>query len=241
MIRHRAGKHTKSEGHFAASSNEAESSHHRRQRKEHMSVWIRVFWIVGSFALISALFSKRRRHVAHVRSITENNDIGGGVPESNGNTRFVTIVMPSVVNPEARPLRLSNIAKTWGKTSQAVYVVHSTDEFSEGANNLISPTSNDNPYPRLLKVPDSINVEMGVERLDHVIRTIHKDINPDFAFFVNDHTFVIPDNLCKFLKDRDSSIDLYAGHALKGKQETVFNSGAAGYVLSRSTMEKLSE
>ena len=82
---------------------------------------------------------------------------------------------------------------------------------------------------------------MGVERLDHVIRTVHTEINPDFAFFVNDHTFVIPDNLCKFLNNRDSNLDLYAGHALKGKKETVFNSGAAGYVLSRSTIEKLSE
>lgn len=147
----------------------------------------------------------------------------------------------SVVNPQARPFRLSNIAKTWGPTSRAVYVVHSVDEFSEGANNLLSTTSKNNPYPQLLKVPDNINVEMGVERLDMVIRTVHKDVNPDFAFFVNDHTFVIPDNLCKFLNDRDSAVDLYAGHALKGKQETIFNSGAAGYVLSRSTMEKLSE
>jgi hypothetical protein len=52
---------------------------------------------------------------------------------------------------------------------------------------------------------------------------------------------VLPDHLCRFLKEHDSSKDLYAGHPLKGKKETVFNSGAAGYVLSRSTVEKLSE
>lgn len=138
-------------------------------------------------------------------------------------------------------MRLSNIAKTWGPTSRAVYVVHSVDEYPDGASNLVSTSSNNNPYPQILLVPDNINAEMGVERLDHVIRTVHKDINPEFAFFVNDHTFVIPDNLCQFLHDRDSEVDLYAGHALKGQQETVFNSGAAGYVLSRSTMEKLSK
>lgn len=119
--------------------------------------------------------------------------------------------------------------------------MHSNDEFPDGSNNLVSTTSKNNPYPQVLLIPEQISVEMGVERLDHVIRTVHKEINPDFAFFVNDHTFVIPDNLCKFLKDRDSNVALYAGHALKGKKETVFNSGAAGYVLSRSTMEKLSE
>lgn len=138
-------------------------------------------------------------------------------------------------------MRLSNIAKTWCPTARAVYVVHSIDEYPNGANILVSTNSTGNPYPQLLLVPDSIRAEMGVQRLEHVIRTVHQTINPDFAFFVNDHTFVIPDNLCKFLKDRDSSTDLYAGHPLKGKQETVFNSGAAGYVLSRSTMEKLSE
>jgi hypothetical protein len=147
----------------------------------------------------------------------------------------------SVVRPEARPARLTNIAKTWGPTARAVYVVHSAIEYPDGAKNLVSTTSIGNPYPQLLLVADGISAEMGVQRLEHVIRTVHKESNPDFAFFVNDHTFVIPDNLCKFLKDRDSSTDLYAGHPLKGKQETVFNSGAAGYVLSRSTIEKLSE
>ena len=147
----------------------------------------------------------------------------------------------SVVRPEARPERLANIAKTWGPNSRAVYIVHSADEYPDAAQNLVSKTSNNDPYPQQLLVPKNISIDMGVQRLDHVIRTVHSDIDPDFAFFVNDHTFVVPDNLCKFLKDRDSSIDLYAGHALKGNKETVFNSGAAGYVLSRSTMEKLSE
>ena len=88
-------------------------------------------------------------------------------------------------------------------------------------------------------MPEHITVERGVERLEHVIRTVHKDANPDFAFFVNDHTFVLPNHLCQFLREHDSSKDIYAGHALKGKGESAFNSGAAGYVLSRSTMEKL--
>ena len=72
------------------------------------------------------------------------------------------------------------------------------------------------------------------------LRTSSSAIKTDFAFFVNDHTFVLPDHLCKFLKENDSTKDLYAGHALKGKSEgSAFNSGAAGYVLSRKTMERL--
>lgn len=147
----------------------------------------------------------------------------------------------SVVRPEARPLRLDNIAKTWGPSSHAIYVVHDADEYSDGANRIVGTSSNSNSYPQLLLVPNEITPDQGVQRLEHVIRTIHKEINPEFAFFVNDHTFVLPDHLCRFLKEHDSSKDLYAGHPLKGKKETVFNSGAAGYVLSRSTVEKLSE
>ena len=141
----------------------------------------------------------------------------------------------SVVNSNARPRRLANIATTWGPNANAIYVVHDFNEYSNGAD--IDKDSN--TYPQNLVVPSHITVENGVERLEHVIRTIHKDVNPDFCFFVNDHTFVLPNNLCKFLKEHDSSKNLYAGHALKGQKETAFNSGAAGYVLSRSTMEKL--
>lgn len=73
-----------------------------------------------------------------------------------------------------------------------------------------------------------------------MIETIHRTVNPEFAFFVNDHTFVIPEHLCKFLSSRDHSKVMYAGHALK-ENENSFNSGAAGYVLSRHTMKSLVE
>lgn len=142
--------------------------------------------------------------------------------------------MPSVVNPDARSHRLANIAKTWGSSSRAIYVVHSLNEYPEGRG--IDETSR---YPAVLLVPDHIGVDQGVARLEYVIRTVYNDINPDFGFFVNDHTFVLPHNLCQFVKNHDSSKNLYAGHALKGKDEVAFNSGAAGYVLSRSTMAKL--
>jgi hypothetical protein len=68
---------------------------------------------------------------------------------------------------------------------------------------------------------------------------IHEGLDPDFAFFVNDHTFVIPEHLCKYLEARDATTDLYAGHALKEGEKSIFNSGAAGYLLSRATMQKI--
>ena len=146
-------------------------------------------------------------------------------------------IICSVVNPEARSLRLANIAKTWGPSSNAIFVVHNMNEYVDGQNIDEAPESR--TYPQNLLLPEQIYVDAGVARLEHVIRKLHKDINAEFVFFVNDHTFVLPGNLCKFLKEHDSSKGLYAGHALKRKSETAFNSGAAGYVLSRTTIEKL--
>jgi hypothetical protein len=94
-------------------------------------------------------------------------------------------------------------------------------------------------YPQLLEVPSHIHPSDGWERLKYIIRTVRQNIDPDFAFFVNDHTFVIPPHVCAYLEDRDPSQDLYAGRTLANAEHVLFNSGAAGYILSRHTMERL--
>jgi hypothetical protein len=154
-----------------------------------------------------------------------------------GPPSFVTVVLPSVVRPDKRPLRLETIAKTWGQASRAVYVVHNANEYPELAP--IDGQSSNTAFPQVCLVPETIKFDDGVPRLEYVIRKIHNTIDPDFAFFVNDHTFVLPNNLHQFLKLNDCSKDLYAGHTLKGHKETAFNSGASGYVLSRTTMSRL--
>jgi hypothetical protein len=45
--------------------------------------------------------------------------------------------------------------------------------------------------------------------------------------------------LCRYLEGQSATTDLYAGHALKNGDHDVFNSGAAGYLLSRETMKRL--
>lgn len=216
----------------------------RQQAKLHTGVWARITVIVGLFTILVLFISRKGSRPTETTSIVTSSGSSGsarvGKPKSSDRDEkplFVTIVMPSVVRPENRPLRLSNIAQTWGQSSRAIYVVHGTDEYPQG--DLIDDSSKSTAYPQNLVIPDHITVEKGVERLEYVIRTLHKEINPDFAFFVNDHTFVLPEHLCQFLKEHDSSHDLYAGHALKGQKETAFNSGAAGYVVSRTTLERL--
>ena len=160
----------------------------------------------------------------------------------SGNPKFVTVVMPSVVNPNGRPKRLAAIHDTWGPYARAIYVVHDMAEFDKASHLTISMDRH--PYdrysfPQNLLLPDHINVDQGISRLYHTIQMIHERVNPDFAFFVNDHTYVIPAHLCHYLDKVNPELDLYAGHALKNDKSSIFNSGAAGYILSRETMRKL--
>lgn len=159
----------------------------------------------------------------------------------SGHPRTVTVIMPSVVNPKGRQRRLNSIFETWGPAARAVYVVHNVSDFPQGHHAVLGEDSNpEDPYsyPQLLLVPPSISFEDGLPRLNYAIRAVYERINPDFAFFVNDHTYVIPEHLCKYLEHRHPSDDMYDGHAMKNQQD-VFNSGAAGYILSRETMRKL--
>ena len=74
-----------------------------------------------------------------------------------------------------------------------------------------------------------------VSREPYLISSIH------FLIFCRlKQKYVIPEHLCKYLEHRDASEDMYEGHAMKNDAD-VFNSGAAGYILSRETMKKLVE
>ena len=175
--------------------------------------------------------------------------------------RYVTVVLPSVVAPKKRKRRLDAIADTWGPLANAIYVVHdlsveypagvhqvygyststTTDgSTSHGSATFTQPQHPADPYgyPQVLLVPPNITFDDGLPRLEYVMRFIQKHIDPDFAFFVNDHTYVIPEHACRYLRDLDPAAPLYAGHALSNHKEA-FNSGAAGYFLSRQSLTGL--
>jgi hypothetical protein len=151
-----------------------------------------------------------------------------------GPLKFVTIVIPSVVNPKKRQRRLEAITDTWGPASRSIYVVHNLED--EYPNSLDSAAA----WPQILQVPKNITFNDGLPRLYFIIRQMYKDYDADFYYFANDHTYVIPEHLCYYLQNQDPNLDMYAGHALKNQLEA-FNSGAAGYVLSRTTMRRLIE
>ena len=230
-MRHRGGRNSEEDAMPLHEDTDSGFASSAQRKKQFRSVWHRLLASLCSFLLFIIVISipntEEEQTIMSIRG--GKNDVG---PPS-----FVTVVLPSVVNPDKRPLRLETIAKTWGQSSRAVYVVHTANEYPEGT--LIDGQSSGTAFPQVCLVPETIQFNDGVPRLEYVIRKIHNTIDPDFAFFVNDHTFVLPNHLHQFLKLHDCSKDLYAGHALKGVKETAFNSGASGYVLSRTTMSRL--
>jgi hypothetical protein len=147
---------------------------------------------------------------------------------------FITIVLPSVVNPPKRPQRLKAIADTWGPKARAVFVGTKPSNYPP----LPFPAPCEG-YPYALRVPASIGEELGVERLRWVLAQASLS-KASYVFMANDHTAVIPENLACFLRSIDPSKPAYAGRALaqkRGKSIEIFNSGAAGYVITRPTLE----
>lgn len=216
-------------------------------------VWVALFGVV-SFLTVGVCLGYFLLHMQHRQVILHvmknpwahggavlNGKVGFQHHFYSGAPRYVTVVMPSVVNMKGRSNRLKAIQDTWGPFARSIFVMNNATEFPPAAVHKAVISETEDPgdpysYPQALLVGE----RDGVPRLQYVIETIHKKVDPDFAFFVNDHTFVIPEHLCSYLQDLDPLDDLYAGHAMK-TDDYVFNSGAAGYLLSRSTMKKLSE
>jgi len=145
----------------------------------------------------------------------------------------ITVVLPSVVNAPKRTQRLQAIAETWGAAARAVFVVTTPSKWSA----LPEPAPCAG-YPYSLQVPTTINNELGVDRLRWVLAQMALS-KASHIFMVNDHTAVIAENLVCFLKAVDPTRPAYAGRALaqkRGKSTEIFNSGAAGYVLTQPSL-----
>lgn len=78
-----------------------------------------------------------------------------------------------------------------------------------------------------------------MKRLRWVLTEV-KAAGADAIFMANDHTAVLPENLACFLRGVDPSEATYAGRALaqrRGNGAELFNSGAAGYVITKATLD----
>lgn len=212
----------------------------KRKQSKHISGLSILGLIIFIFFLSGYLYMYSNVSKQQKVAIVEENQVFFNSPSFE---KFVTVVMPSVVNPSEHGKRLNAVTDTWGPSAKAIFVVHDVNEIP--TNNIPPVTDNNgednttSTYPKYLLIPESIPIDSGVERLNYVVRQITEKINPDFAYYVNDHTFVITENLDAFLLDQNPQENFYAGHALQNAQGLSFNSGASGYILSRLTSKTL--
>lgn len=163
--------------------------------------------------------------------------------------RFVTVVLPSPVDPHTRHRRVTAIAETWAEAARALIVVHNvTEEFPAALPGTVWNGRNQQPadrshYPQVLHLPLNITMDDNdaFKRLEYVIKHVYVEHKADFIFIVNDHSYVIPEHLCNFLSLFPPEVDLYAGRAMMNPDSLIFNTAAAGYILSRATMKRLLE
>ncbi len=154
--------------------------------------------------------------------------------------RYVVVVdSGSEVNPAGRHKRLESIHATWGPAARAIFVVNNITEYPEASHAILSNENEHHPsYPRLLPLPPEVLPDRSIPALQYTIRNILNLVNPDFALFTNDHTYVLDDHLCTFLENRSPDQHMYAGHALRNGAGS-FQPASSGYILSRHSMETL--
>ena len=185
--------------------------------------------------LVAHLVAKHRKAMLHV--LSESGLARNDKESSHSHSpRFVTVVdSGSEVNPAGRHQRLESIHATWGPSARGIFVVNNVSECPEIRHSIKDSSQS---YPQLLLLPPSVLPDRSIPALQYTIRSILEHVDPDFCLFTNDHTYVLPDHLERFLEHRSPSQHMYAGHALK-VGEQAFNPASSGYVLSRTTMQKL--
>ena len=217
-------------------------------------IFISTIQYLAGIAILTVLVQKGQEYFfsseggIHIQFAQQQHNNNNDTQKATSNNKkhkphhYVTVLLPSVVDENNVGRRLKAIAETWGPAANSIYIMNDISHFPEGMSTIITPeinTSTTPEHPQVLLLPSNMT-ENNAPRLKYVIERIYEIVNPDFCFFVNDHTFVIPEHLCNYLETVDPTQDLYAGHALQTK-DIIFNSGAAGYILSRTTMRKLVE
>lgn len=214
--------------------------------------WIQRILLAVAILILCVAFSRHRKLILCIMANPWQHTsafISGEVKDGfqhhfyGKSPRFVVVVNSGAeVNPRDRHNRLSAIQATWGPSARSIFVVNNVTEYSEISHAVISnisQPSDPHSYPQLLLLPPEALPDRSVASLKFITQTILERVNPDFAIFTNDHTYIIPDHVCRFLEDKSPSNDLYAGHNLAVKNNPSFPPQSAGYILSRHSMQNL--
>ena len=148
---------------------------------------------------------------------------------------LVILSKSPVGGPGPRETRMAAILDTWGQHISVVFLTlnstHDTASLKQrGIHNM-----------ELWQLPTKDHVERFSQprAMQYAFTKAATEKNLQWIFWGNDHTFVIPGNLQCFLEQHDANEYHYLGHRLNGPCCGDFNSGAAGFAVSRRAFDVL--
>ena len=183
----------------------------------------------------------------------------GNTPVKQTTSLITVLVVPSPVDPEGRPQRLQALSETWGHALRnstvgmqlRVLLSQPGNGLKRGGTvssvqeeQLIREAAYFSQHEVLPRPPAEAD---NAGRLFGALRAVYSE-GSEWVFAVNDHTFVVPENLRCFI-DTDpmtkggASANFWFGHKLQenGPKGSAFVSGAAGYLLSRGLLGQVLE
>nr|XP_002731370.1 PREDICTED: glycoprotein-N-acetylgalactosamine 3-beta-galactosyltransferase 1-like [Saccoglossus kowalevskii] len=143
-------------------------------------------------------------------------------------TEKVRILCWLATNPNYAVKRLPHVINTWGSRCDKMVYFSSFED-------------NDVPIVKL-DIPEGPSFLWGKTKA--AFAYIYKNYFNDYDWFLkaDDDSFIIIENLRYFLQQYDTSQPLYFGHKLVNHRvNQTFNSGGAGYVLSKSALRRFVE
>ncbi|KAH9512186.1 Glycoprotein-N-acetylgalactosamine 3-beta-galactosyltransferase 1-B [Bulinus truncatus] len=142
-------------------------------------------------------------------------------------TDKVRVLVWVMTSPDSHATKAKAVKETWGKRCHILLFFSSKDDpllpviglnVSEGRDHLSAKT---------------------LKAFQYVYKLYFDEA--DWFMKVDDDTFVIPDNLKYFLSDKNPNEPKYYGHHFKAYIENGYNSGGAGYVLSKEALRRFME
>lgn len=149
-------------------------------------------------------------------------------------TVLVVVSLSPVRGPGPRASRIEAIGKTWGQRLRVAVLI--SGDGKEDRDKTLSAVDKTNM--EAWELPRGDETQFEAMRYA-ILRCL--DANVHWMVWVNDHTFLFAENLLCFLRTEDSSKTAYLGSRMYGPCCGVFNSGAAGFALSRRALELVGE
>ena len=148
---------------------------------------------------------------------------------------LVILSKSPVGGPGPRETRMAAILQTWGRLVPVVFLTLNATRDSE----VLKRRGIERMTLWQLPVEDHRERYFQARAMQYAFTKAAGDPNLEWIFWGNDHTYVIPGNLRCLLQAHNPGEYNYIGHRLNGPCCGDFNSGAAGFALSRRAIDTL--